>query len=172
MDPRLKQMIQQEIASQLKASQFSVSKTNIHTHSGQGVDGPQIPFLNLKDTPKSYYSAGNPATSLAGSAVIVNSTATGLDFGPSAPSKTYYMGTVTSGAAGSPFPAGWSVTNGSTGEYTITHNLGTTAYTVAALAHASNWCQLASKGSNSFLLIFWSSQASTVNNDFDFQLFT
>jgi hypothetical protein len=165
--------IQAEVAKQLKSRQFNTGPTNLHKHSGTGTDGAQIPFLNLSDTPKSYYQSPptSPATSLAGANVVVNSTATGLTFSTTS-SKTYYMGTVTSGAAGSPFPSGWTVSNGSTGEYTITHNLGTTAYTVATLAHSSYFCELASKGSNSFLLIFWASQSTTDNTDFDFQLFT
>lgn len=47
------------------------------------------------------------------------------------PGPTIYTGFVlAAGTAGSPFPAGWSVAHLGTGQYAITHNLGTTAYTV------------------------------------------
>ena len=42
-----------------------------------------------------------------------------------------FTGQVKSDVAGTPFPKGWSVNNGSTGNYTITHNLGTTNYSVS-----------------------------------------
>lgn len=88
-----------------------------------------------------------------------------------AASVSYYTGVVTSNAAGTPFPSGWSVAHGSTGEYTITHDLGTTDYTVSALSHSSYFCQLTSKGSSSFLLIWWASQSATDDCDFDFTVF-
>lgn len=36
------------------------------------------------------------------------------------------------GAAGGVFPSGWTIDHGSTGDYLITHNLGTGAYAVVA----------------------------------------
>ena len=115
---------------------------NFQQHRHTGTDSPKVSYLDLTNVPA-----------------------------PTIP-QTYYTGVVTSNAAGTPFPTGWTVVNGSTGEYTITHNLGTTDYTVSALAHASLFCQLASKGANSFLLIWWASQSTTQNCDFDFQVFT
>ena len=116
-------------------------------------------------------SPGNPLT-LPGVSLSIEINPTNfliLPYG-SAGSSGSYPGTVTSNAAGTPFPTGWTVVNGSTGEYTITHNLGTTDYSVSALSHSSLFCQLASKGANSFLLIWWASQSTTQDCDFDFVL--
>jgi hypothetical protein len=44
-----------------------------------------------------------------------------------------YAGAVTSaGAAGTPYPTGWTASNTGTGNYVITHNLGTTDYAITA----------------------------------------
>ena len=67
-------------------------------------------------------------------------------------SSTSYFGIVASGVASTPFPSGWSVTKNSTGDYTITHNLGTTTYAVLTTEEGSQtlvW-PVISKGANSF----------------------
>lgn len=51
--------------------QFAVSTTPYHTHNG--ADSPLLKFIKLVDVPIAYY--GN-----AGRTVLVNSTATGLEF--------------------------------------------------------------------------------------------
>lgn len=129
MQQNLQMQIQKEVERQLKAGQFSFSKTNLHTHSGQGIDGPQIPFLNLKDTPKSYYQSTN--VSFAGASVRVNSTATGLDFGNAGGTFAGSLGF----AGNSIFlPFGWTCSRVTSGEYQIVHNLGLTNYAVVAIA--------------------------------------
>lgn len=81
------------------------------------------------------------------------------------------VGQVSSGgSAGTPFPSGWSVSNIATGRYEVTHNFGTTAYSVIATVNASIakiWC-IESKGSNSFIMRIANTSFSLENNAFEF----
>ena len=49
-------------------------------------------------------------------------------------SQKYYAGSWNSNATTTSLPSGWSVTNPGAGQYTLTHNLGTTNYSIVALA--------------------------------------
>lgn len=69
---KIKQIALQVFSKSLNKSQFSVSPSTFHKHTGD--DSPRIAFLSLSDVPKIY--RGN-----AGKATIVNPTATGLIFG-------------------------------------------------------------------------------------------
>ena len=166
--------IQAEVAKQLKSRQFNTGPTNLHKHSGTGTDGAQIPFLNLSDTPKSYYQSPptNPATSLAGANVVVNSTATGLTFATTA-TKSYYMGEVISNAAGSIFPSGWTVTHVTTGVYKVTHTLGSTPYIpLATVTGNSGYTIQVITGSGYFEAIIYVGSAGPEDSDFNFVVFT
>lgn len=68
--------------------------------------------------------------------------------------RTSYGGAFDSaGTAGTPFPTGWTVSKTGTGTYLITHNLGTTSYTVAATPLGFyNIVQVASRQSTTFEL--------------------
>lgn len=48
-------------------------------------------------------------------------------------SQKYYAGSWNSDATVKSLPSGWNVTNPGTGSYTLTHNLGTTNYSIVAL---------------------------------------
>jgi hypothetical protein len=65
-----------------------------------------------------------------------------------------YVGAFNSaGTTQTPFPTGWSLNKTGTGTYEITHNLGTTSYTVTATPlGAYNIVQVASRNSNTFEL--------------------
>jgi hypothetical protein len=86
--------------------------------------------------------------------------------------STIYGGhVVNSTSAGSPFPSGWSAANTTTGVCTVTHNLGTTAYTVNVTVNGGIydwWVQ--SKNLNSFQVVSYITSSSPVNIDFDFML--
>ena len=133
------------IDSNASQNQFAVSSVAFHKHNGQ--DSPAFPFTNLSDVPTSYYGNG-------GSVVVVDTSEKLLKFLPvgttgqvltSNGSNAFptfntltlpviYGGSVTSaGAASTPFPAGWSVSHIATGQYTITHNLGTSSYAITAM---------------------------------------
>ena len=63
------------------------------------------------------------------------------------------VGRVSSGGVLSGAGSGWSASNDSTGVYTITHNIGSSAYSVVAVVEASSGdykCKIGSRGSNSF----------------------
>jgi len=48
-------------------------------------------------------------------------------------SQKYYAGSWNSNATSTSLPSGWSVTNPGNGEYILTHNLGTTNYSIVAM---------------------------------------
>ena len=145
--------------------QFGVAQTPFHTHNGS--DSPTFPFLNLRDVPNSYYgSAGKVAT--------VNPTGTGLIFSSPVSNVSSYGGSVVSNAAGTPFPAGWSVAHASGGRYTITHTLGTANFSVSIIVHGLNITipTLTSKGSSTFAITTYNQTGSITwtgtDVDFDF----
>lgn len=88
--------------------------------------------------------------------------------------KNYYSGDFDSDAGGttSNLPAGWSVTRNGAGNYTVTHNLGSTAYTIVATGQSDGTdntktgCCYQSKLSNSVrILTFYRSSGSVINTD-------
>ncbi len=88
-------------------------------------------------------------------------------------SGTTYGGTVTgAGAAGSTFPTGWSVAHNGTGDYTVTHNLGTTAYVVVVsnFAGSAAYMILQSFDANSFRLLTYNVTPSVNDTPFSFIL--
>ena len=69
------------------------------------------------------------------------------------------------GDAGSPFPTGWTVSRTGTGNYLITHNLGTTEYSVVATPLGTyNIVQVASRNSNTFELYSVDRATGNVSN--------
>jgi len=80
---------------------------------------------------------------------------------------TVYGGRVTSNASGTPFPTGWSLSHGSTGFYTITHNLGHSNYVVAVtLLTNPGRANISSDSTTSFTVR--TQNASGSDADFDF----
>ena len=62
-----------------------------------------------------------------------------------------FAGYVTdTGAAGTPFPSGWTVAQGATGRYTVTHNLGNTSYVPLITPDNTLTAYVPSRSSNSF----------------------
>jgi hypothetical protein len=85
--------------------------------------------------------------------------------------NSVYAGYVVSNAAGTPFPAGWSVTNPSTGNYTVTHNLGHTDYVVTATFRAvTGFIQITSRGTANFVVNCKNASSVDANSDFFFTL--
>lgn len=87
-------------------------------------------------------------------------------------SASYNVGSVGSGGGGT-LPSGWSATNIATGRYTVTHNLGTSSYSVVVtpvVSVAKVWA-IESKGSNSFTVRIANTSFTLENNPFDFMLF-
>lgn len=67
--------------------------------------------------------------------------------------KTPTVGRVSSGGTLSGGGVGWSASNDSTGVYTVTHNLGSSAYSVVATVESSSGdrkCKIGSRSTNSF----------------------
>jgi hypothetical protein len=86
-------------------------------------------------------------------------------------SESPFSGSVLSGGGGT-LPSGWSASNIATGRYQVTHNLGTTAYSVVAtpvVSVAKVWA-IESKGTNSFIVRIANTSFSLENNPFDFIL--
>lgn len=61
-----------------------------------------------------------------------------------------YAGYVNENLIGNILPTGWSATNPTLGTYTITHNLGTTSYSVVASSDRTDISYISNVGSNSF----------------------
>jgi len=70
---------------------------------------------------------------------------------------------VAGGTSGSPFPSGWSSSGIGVGYYRVTHNLGTTSYTVTANAELNGLMVAVDRSANSFTLRV----RNTSNADFD-----
>lgn len=88
-------------------NQFALSQTSFHTHNG--IDSQKVAFINLSDTPTSYYGQ-------AGSVVTVNSTENALIFAPAA---TVYRGVVESSGTTIHGPTGWTVSRSGAGDYDV-----------------------------------------------------
>ncbi len=76
------------------------------------------------------------------------------------------------GTAGTPFPSGWSSAHTATGRYTITHDLGSTGYSVVATAQASTVKNITieSRGSDSFIVRIANLSDTLEDNNFMFIL--
>ncbi len=83
-----------------------------------------------------------------------------------------YSGSVVSGAAGTNFPAGWSVTNPGAGLYEITHTLGVSNYSVQLTPNvfASREVSVYNKTSTLFDIAIANLSGTATNTDFDFIL--
>ena len=146
-------MIQQAIDQNATANQFAVSDTPFHTHNG--ADSQRFSFKNLSDVPNSYYQK-------AGFAVTVNSTETGLEFDKV---NSGYAGYVNSDGTAGHLPSGWSSSTTGTGQYTVTHNLGTANYSAIAMSYASNSiCKFNSVGTTNVQFVFLDSKTQSLNN--------
>lgn len=85
-----------------------------------------------------------------------------------------YGGVVTStGTAGTPFPSGWTAGKNATGDYTVTHNLGTTNYVVVGSAISGGkillWSQSSSDG-NQFNILTFNTAGTSTDTTFSFIL--
>lgn len=74
-----------------------------------------------------------------------------------------YGGSVLStGVAGSFFPSTWSVAHTATGRYTITHNLGTTSYSIVANNQSTTYvCSIVSLSANTVEIDIYNSTTLT-----------
>ena len=175
-------LIKNALAKDSIANQYKVAGTGFHTHNG--TDSQTIRFNGLSDTPVSYYQQ-------AGKLVAVNTTENALQFIPVGTSgqiltsngvgalPTYqaspvvpYAGVVNSdGTAGTPFPSGWSSTKNAGGDYTITHNLGTTSYSVVITAiSGGDLCKAATISSNTFRVFTFANGGTYTDTKFNFLL--
>jgi hypothetical protein len=82
-----------------------------------------------------------------------------------------YAGQVASAGTAIDLPSGWSSSRPSTGNYTVTHNLGTTNYSIIPSTTSTN-CRWYNKSSNSFDVNIYNNNITPndVNADFDFIL--
>lgn len=87
--------------------------------------------------------------------------------------KSVYTGYVNSdGSTGTPFPSGWSCSHtGSTGTYTITHNLGTSNYVALVCVVGNAYVgYVSTRGTNTLVVEIRSLVPSQVESDFMFTL--
>lgn len=84
--------------------------------------------------------------------------------------ETTYGGEVVNNAAAAPFPSGWSVSHPSTGNHTVTHNLGHTNYVVVAMPNTTTprAISVTSLSTTAFNLNFKNSAGSDTDTDFHF----
>jgi hypothetical protein len=85
-----------------------------------------------------------------------------------------HRGRVTSAGAGEELPSGWSSSRFSTGIFIVTHNLGSTDYTVVITPQIPSTTPLFacvySRAANSVSVAIVNDSGSAVNSDFDFIL--
>lgn len=82
-----------------------------------------------------------------------------------------YAGRVDSaGVAGTPFPAGWTSVRNSLGSYTVTHNLGTTAYApvVSAVGSTAVTARVPTIANNSVQVFTTDATGSLADSAFSF----
>jgi len=83
----------------------------------------------------------------------------------------FYSGQVIACTSKGVFPAGWSVSNSSTGVAVVTHNLGNTNYMIAVssfiIAGFASFAFINSRGANSFTIECYANGGLN-NCDFDF----
>ncbi len=110
--------------------------------------------------------------SLGSSGDVLYDSGSGILDWKSVPSMTY--GYVNSGASMGTNPSGYSVSSGGTGIYTVTHNLGTTAYAVTCTARASvvKNITVSARNSNSFTVRISNLSDVLEDNDFMFIIAT
>ena len=121
------------------SNQFTVEGTTDCTWILDGLNikytgsGNSVFFTNatLKAVLTGSYIEGNLQIGTIAQLVHANSNITPDTVLPSTDDNTF-SGTVDSTGAAISLPSGWSSSKSATGTYTITHNLGTTAYTVVA----------------------------------------
>jgi hypothetical protein len=86
-------------------------------------------------------------------------------------SSSSYIGRVDSAGVAVSLPAGWTSARNGTGDYTITHNLGSAAYIVLLQSDgAASVPVIHTRGSNSLRTTFFSLAASLTDTSFDFQI--
>lgn len=72
---------------------------------------------------------------------------------------------------GTPFPTGWSVSNNSTGSCTLTHNLGTTDYTIVCTSEGTvSIMSPQTRGTDTITILSYSTAANLQNTDFFFMV--
>lgn len=83
-----------------------------------------------------------------------------------------FGGQVASDGTATALPTGWTSSKPGTGQYTVTHNLGTTSYGVAALAIDANWRTINCSAitANSFSVITWNATPANADLPFTFVL--
>ncbi|PIR59562.1 MAG: hypothetical protein COU68_04915 [Candidatus Pacebacteria bacterium CG10_big_fil_rev_8_21_14_0_10_45_6] len=111
-------------------------------------------------------------SSIGATGTVLYNTGSGILGWKSVPSIHY--GYVNSGASMGTNPSGFSVSSGGTGIYTVTHNLGTTAYSVMVTPVASvvKNITVSARSSNSFTVRVANLSDTLENNDFMFILTT
>ena len=84
----------------------------------------------------------------------------------------HYVGRVDSGGSSVSLPSGWSCSSSGTGDYTITHTLGTANYTVNVTPYGVTAVpSVISLTSTTFRITFYSLGASLVSTEFMFAVF-
>lgn len=73
-------------------------------------------------------------------------------------------------SSGSVLPAGWSITNPSTGNYQVTHNLGYSNYALVLSVHSLAIALISGKGSTTFNVNTKTTAGVDSNTSFDFVL--
>lgn len=112
------------IQDELQKAQYGVSRVAFHVHNN--IDSPQLKFIGLGDTPSTF-------SGQAGKVATVNPLETALIF--SSVSGGYAGFVNADGTAGN-LPSAWTSSKTGTGQYIVTHNLGTTNYSAVASASA------------------------------------
>lgn len=83
-----------------------------------------------------------------------------------------FAGTVNGDGTAANLPTGWTSSTSSPGVYTVTHNLGTTAYSVVATSYnnGARFIDVESMTSNTFQVFLFNVTPSGTNSNFNFIL--
>ena len=86
--------------------------------------------------------------------------------------STVYAGRVADDGSAVNLPSGWTSAKTGTGQYTVTHNLGTTAYGVAGLSTSANQAtiNLSAINANDFRVITWNNTPTNTDLPWAFVL--
>lgn len=156
----MREIAEQVFNEKMNKSQYAVSAVPFHTHNN--IDSTNFPFLNLSDVPKTYNGH-------AGEGLIVKTTENGLEFGSSG--SVVYAGYINSGGTAGSLPVGWSSSKTGTGQYTLTHNLGTANYScLANAAFAGAFMKFNAINTNDVQFVFLDHNANLTDTRFYFIL--
>lgn len=158
MDNDIKNQIQQGIKDFMNSAQYGITKIQSHLHNG--MDTNQVDIKDILRFPK---------IATNGQTITFNTTTNQWEATTITTITTKAGKIASAGTAGSVFPTGWTVSKTATGQYTVVHNLGSTAYAVVANpVDVSGSVVTIGINSNSFVILITDLSGSATDSATDF----